>query len=167
MLLGPDPVTPVNVLNGVLISDALCKRQSRACGMRSLRLSFGTKEGQQRSTYADRQQQKQVNSGSNKVRSNLGINLFFHKSGFVIGAVSVFGISYGRGAGVGRGLGVGAVLGIGVALGVAVTVGVVVTDVLAVAVALAVTVAVAVAVTVAVGVGVGGACAQYFPPVLR
>jgi len=46
--------------------------------MRSLRLSFGTKEGQQRSTYADRQQQKQVKRASNKMGFNREANVRFH-----------------------------------------------------------------------------------------
>ena len=44
---GPDAMMPVNLFNRALVSDALCERQSRACGMRTLGRRFGMEESQQ------------------------------------------------------------------------------------------------------------------------
>ena len=87
------------------------------------------------------------------MRFSVALNLFFHKSGFLSGAVCFFFIdkSYGRGGWLGRGRGVGAILGVGVAVGVEVGVGV----------------RVAAAVAGGVGLGVPSDCAQYLPPLFN
>src|SRR5438067_5387395 len=72
---------------------------------------------QRKRDHADCQQQKQVKRASNKMRFDVGVNLFFHKPGSVIGAVCFFLIekTYGRGGRVGRCRGLGEGLGVGVA----------------------------------------------------
>jgi hypothetical protein len=45
----PNAMTPVNLLNGSLINDALCKRESGSCRMGTVRRPFRTKESKQRS----------------------------------------------------------------------------------------------------------------------
>jgi len=48
ILLRPNPVPPINFLNGTLISYALCERES---SLRNLRARFRTQESRQRSAY--------------------------------------------------------------------------------------------------------------------
>src|SRR5262249_39222277 len=62
-------MTPVNFFNRSLVSYALGKPQR---SLRNFRGHFSTKESQQRSTYTDGQQQKQVKPASNKMRFHDG-----------------------------------------------------------------------------------------------
>ena len=103
-------MTPVNFLNRSLISYALCKRQSRACGMRSFRWRFGMEESQQIPVIIEQTAAEQRTSCRLKEPD--------------CAVCFVFIDSYGRGGGVGRGLGVSAGLGVGEGLGVEVGVAV-------------------------------------------
>ena len=49
-------MTPVNFFNRSLIRDAICKRQSRACGMRRFRWRFGME------IFSDASERQKANS---------------------------------------------------------------------------------------------------------